>query len=66
MEFAVKWSTTDPIAASKWVETLPASDAKLWVEKTFATRWAQYDPKAADRWEKSLPEADRAALEKLK
>ena len=62
----VNLSTNDPLAASQWVESLPASNTKAWAQKNLLSNWQQYDPKAADRWEKSLPEADRAALKKLK
>ncbi len=65
-QYVVNLSTNDPLAASQWVESLPASNTKAWAQKNLLSNWQQYDPKAADRWEKSLPEADRAALKKLK
>lgn len=65
-QYVVNLSTNDPVAASQWVESLPASNTKAWAQKNLLSNWQQYDPRAADRWEKSLPAADRAALKKLK
>lgn len=60
---AVKWAAKDPVAASEWVQTLPAGDAKLWAQKNLAKNWAQYDPDAAGQWVASLPAAARKELE---
>lgn len=65
-QYVVNLSTNDPVAASQWVQSLPASTTKAWAQKNLLSNWQQYDPKAAAQWQKSLPEADRAALEKLK
>jgi len=65
-QYAVNLSTNDPVAASQWVQSLPASTTKAWVQKNLLNNWQQYDPKAAAQWEKSLPANERAALEKLK
>ena len=62
--YVVHLATKDPVAASEWVQTLPAGDAKLWAQKNLATNWVQYDPKAVDQWVKSLPSADRAEVTK--
>lgn len=60
---AVKWAAKDPVAASEWVQTLPAGDAKLWAQKNLAKNWAQYDPDAAGQWVASLPAAARKEVE---
>ncbi len=54
-EYASKLAIKDPGAASEWVGTLPAGDAKLWAQKNVAKNWAVYDPKAAEQWVASLP-----------
>ena len=54
-QYASKLAIKDPGAASEWVGTLPAGDAKLWAQKNVAKNWAVYDPKAAERWVASLP-----------
>lgn len=61
----VQLSTRDPEAASQWVSTLPAGEAKTWTQRNLLNNWKQYDPKAAAQWEKSLPAGERAALETL-
>ena len=63
--FAVAWSTSDPAAASTWVQSLPAGDAKSWTQKNLAANWAQYDPAAARQWVNSLPASDRAAVQEF-
>ena len=63
--FAVNLSKKDPEAASQWVQTLPAGDAKVWAQKNLAANWAQYDPDAADQWIKSLPADSRGEVEKF-
>lgn len=60
---AVNWAAKDPVAASEWVQTLPAGDAKLWAQKNLAKNWAQYDPDAAGQWVASLPAAARKEVE---
>lgn len=60
---AVKWAAKDPVAASEWVQTLPAGDAKLWAQKNLAKNWARYDPDAAGQWVASLPAAARTEVE---
>jgi hypothetical protein len=52
---AVRWAAKDPVAASEWVQTLPAGDPRLWAQKNLAKNWAQYDPQAAGQWVASLP-----------
>lgn len=63
--YVVQLSTRDPAAASEWVSSLPAGEAKTWTQRNLLNNWRQYDPKAAGQWEKSLPAADRAALDAL-
>ena len=63
--FAVNWSKADPAAASSWVQSLPASDARSWAQKNLAVNWAQYDPAEARQWVDSLPADDRAAVQEF-
>ena len=56
-EYAAKLAVKDPGAASGWVGSLPAGDAKLWAQKNLARNWAVYDRKAAVHWAASLPPA---------
>ncbi len=58
-QFAVNWAKNDPTAASEWVQSLPAGDARLWAQKNLATNWSQVDPEATDRWLSTLPAAER-------
>jgi hypothetical protein len=64
-QFAVNWSIKDPEAASQWVQSLPAGDAKLWAQKNLAANWTQYDPEAVDQWIKTLPAESRGEVEKF-
>ena len=61
-QFAVNWAKQDPTAASDWVQSLPAGNAKLWAQKNLAANWAQVDPEATDRWLSTLPAADRTQV----
>jgi hypothetical protein len=61
-QFAVNWAKRDPAAASDWVQSLPAGDARLWAQKNLAANWSQVDPEAADHWLSTLPAADRAQV----
>lgn len=65
-EFAVRLMEEDPVAATRWAETLPAGEARNWTIKNLIDNWKQYDPKAAAVWETSLPAADRASLNHLR
>jgi hypothetical protein len=62
-EYAAQLTVRDPAAASEWVATLPAGDAKLWAQKNVARNWAVYDPKAAGQWVASLPVDVRSEVE---
>jgi hypothetical protein len=64
-QFAVNWSMKDPDAASQWVQSLPAGDAKLWAQKNLAATWTQYDPEAVEQWIKTLPADSRGEVEKF-
>lgn len=57
--YAVKLAMNDPEAATSWIKTLPAGDAKLWAQKNVAANWQQYDPRAVDQWIKTLPTTTR-------
>ncbi len=61
-QFAVNWAKNDPTAASDWVQSLPAGDARLWAQKNLAANWAQVDPEATDHWLGTLPAADRTQV----
>lgn len=65
-EFAVRLMEHDPAAATMWVESLPAGEARDWTRKNLIDNWKQYDPRAAAAWEKNLPATDRATLVKLR
>lgn len=60
----VKWAEKDPEAASAWLQTLPAGDAKLWAQKNLATNWAKYDPDATAQWIATLPADARVEVKK--
>lgn len=60
-----KTAQNDPAAASEWIQSLPAGDAKLWASKNLHSLWSQYDPKAADQWMKSLPAATQTQVKSL-
>lgn len=61
-EYASKLAIKDPGAAGKWVDSLPAGDAKLWAQKNAARNWAVYDPRAAGQWVDSLPVEARSEV----
>lgn len=56
---AVKWALKNPAAASSWVGSLPAGDARQWAQKNLATYWVQYDPDASEQWLNSLPKPEQ-------
>ena len=60
---ATDWARDDPQAASRWAQSLPAGDTRLWVMKNVAKQWAEYEPTAAATWARALPAAERAAVE---
>ncbi|MCW1922110.1 hypothetical protein OKA05_06065 [Luteolibacter arcticus] len=58
-ELASDWGNRDPLAASRWVATLPEGSARVWAAKNLAARWAEYEPAAARLWVSTLPVGDR-------
>lgn len=62
-QYAVFLAVKDAAAATGWVHTLPAGDAKLWAQKNLARNWAQYDPKAVDQWVNTLPADARTEVQ---
>lgn len=62
--YVVHLALDNPDAATEWIRTLPAGDAKSWAEKNLATNWAQYDPKAVEQWLKTLPVSSREEVKK--
>lgn len=61
-KLASSWCRQDPAAASQWVRSLPAGDARLWAAKNLALQWAEYEPQAARQWAASLPADERSAV----
>ena len=62
-KLATDWARDDPQAASRWAQSLPAGDTRLWVMKNVAKQWAEYEPSVAATWTRALPAAERAAVE---
>ncbi len=58
-----KMAQDDPAAASEWIHSLPAGDAKLWAQKNLHSLWSQYDPQAADEWMTTLPATERTKVQ---
>ena len=61
--YAVFLAQKDPDAASQWVQTLPAGEARQWAQKNLAKNWAMYDPEAMQQWVATLPSAERKGVE---
>ena len=51
---AAMWGSTDPAAASRWVESLPAGEARVWAAKNVAASWAEYYPEQSRKWVEGL------------
>jgi len=64
-QFAVHLAGKDAGAASEWVQSLPAGDARLWAQKNLAANWTLFDPDAAGQWIKSLPASERTQVEEF-
>lgn len=62
---AERWVTHDPDAATRWIQSLPEGESKLWTQKNTAASWARYDPEAAKRWVSSLPPESKAAVQEF-
>jgi hypothetical protein len=58
-----EWGRKDPVAAGRWVNSLPAGEARLWAAKNLAAQWAEYEPSAARRWAAGLPADERQKVE---
>lgn len=58
-----EWGRKDPVAAGRWVNSLPAGEARLWAAKNLAAQWAEYEPSAARRWAAGLPASERQQVE---
>lgn len=62
---AVRWVIQDSTAATEWVASLPAGDAKLWAQKNMAASWSNYDPDGVVEWVATLPAASRGEVEEF-
>lgn len=56
---ASTWGREDPVAAGRWVRSLPPGDERLWAAKNLAAQWAEYEPAAARQWAAALPADER-------
>jgi hypothetical protein len=59
---ATEWAGDDPQAASRWAQSLPTGDTRLWAMKNLAREWAEYEPTAATAWANTLPAAEQAEI----
>jgi hypothetical protein len=57
------WGRKDPVAAGRWVNSLPAGEARLWAAKNLASQWAEYEPAAARQWAAGLPADERKQVD---
>jgi hypothetical protein len=57
------WGRKDPVAAGRWVNSLPAGEARLWAAKNLAAQWAEYEPSAARQWAAGLPADERRQVD---
>jgi hypothetical protein len=53
------WGRKDPVAAGRWVNSLPSGEARLWAAKNLAAQWNEYEPAAARQWTAGLPADER-------
>ncbi len=58
----VNLAMQDPIAASKWVASLPGGNARKWAAKNLASYWNQYDPAAVSQWMGTLSGQERVEI----
>lgn len=56
---ASSWGREDPVAAGRWIRSLPPGDERLWAAKNLAAQWAEYEPSAARQWAAALPADER-------
>ncbi|RYD22017.1 MAG: hypothetical protein EOP88_09420 [Verrucomicrobiaceae bacterium] len=59
-------AASDPVAASQWLSSLPAGDARWWASKNLHGLWSGYDPEAADAWLKSLPGTEQDQIRQIR
>ena len=52
--FASLYGYQDPAAASRWVESLPAGEPRVWAAKNVAASWAEYYPEESRKWVEGL------------
>ena len=58
-----EWGHQDPVAAGRWVKSLPAGEARLWAAKNLTAQWGEYEPSAARQWAAGLPADERKQVE---
>lgn len=56
---ASSWGREDPVAAGRWVRSLPPGTERVWAAKNLAAQWAEYEPAAARQWAAGLPADER-------
>lgn len=56
---ASSWGREDPVAAGRWIRSLPPGDERVWAAKNLAAQWAEYEPAAARQWAAGLPADER-------
>lgn len=61
---ASSWGKEDPVAAGRWIRSLPPGDDRLWAAKNLAAQWAEYEPAAARQWAANLPADERQEVVK--
>lgn len=61
---ASSWGREDPVAAGRWVRSLPPGDERVWAAKNLAAQWAEYEPAAARQWAAGLPADERQEVVK--
>ncbi|QJE96765.1 hypothetical protein [Luteolibacter luteus] len=59
-----RWAEDDPVAGSRWIDSLPQGTERLWAAKNFAARWVDYEPTEARKWISALPAEERAQVQK--
>jgi hypothetical protein len=56
---ASSWGREDPVAAGRWIRSLPPGEERVWAAKNLAAQWAEYEPAAARQWATGLPADER-------
>lgn len=57
------WGRKNPVAAGRWVNSLPSGEARLWAAKNLAAQWHEYEPAAARQWAAQLPADERQQVQ---